>query len=121
MRDTEAFQIKLGIEHEILSKIGFEQLAILRFENIERKRVAAFLDRVNDFLEFVEHRLTEKCAAQIVDLPSDDVSAHLRIARLLEQVMREQLFIECRCDLSQENWVLVVLKQLGFLREPAMH
>ena len=52
MRDTQAFQIKLGIEHEILSKMGFEELAILRFENIERQRVAAFLDGVNNFFEF---------------------------------------------------------------------
>src|SRR6266496_1337127 len=36
-------------------------------------------------------------------------------------MMRKQLFVECRCDLGQENWVLVVLKQLRFLREPAVH
>src|SRR4029453_9301942 len=103
MRDAQAFESELGIEHEILSKIGFEELVILRFENIERKRVAAFLDRMNDFLEFSKHRLPEKRAAQMGDLPVDDVSPHLRIARLLEQMMGEQLFVECRCHLSQEN------------------
>ena len=94
---------------------------ILRFENIERKRVAAFLDRVNDFLELSKHRLPEKCAAQIVDLSIDDIGAHLRIARLLEQMIRKQLFVEGRGNLRQENRVLVILKQLGFLREPGMH
>src|SRR6059058_3829327 len=121
MRNTQAFQIELEINHEILSKIGFQELMIFRFENIERKRVAAFLDGMNDFLEFGEHRLPEKRAAQIVDLSIDDISAHLRIARLLEQMMREQLFVEGRGNLRQENRVLVILKQLGFLREPGMH
>jgi len=108
-----AFQIELGVEHEILSKIRFEELVILRFENIERKRVPAFLDRVNDFLERGKHRLPEKCAAQIVDLSIDDIGAHLRIARLLEQMMRKQLFVEGRGNLRQENRVLVILKTVG--------
>ena len=94
---------------------------IFRFENIERKRVAAFLDGMNDFLEFGEHRLPEKRAAQIVDLSIDDISAHLRIARLLEQMMREQLFVKRRCNLGQKNRVLVILKQLRILREPTVH
>ena len=68
MRDAEAFQIELGIEHEIFSKIGFEQLVIFRFENVERQRVAAFLDRVDDFLELGKHGLPEKRAAHIIDL-----------------------------------------------------
>src|SRR4030095_17229127 len=107
MRDAQARQIKLGLEHEILSKIGFEELAILRFENIERQRVAAFLDGMDNFFKLSEHGLTEKCAAEIVDLPIDDVRPHLRIARLLEHMLREQLFIEGRCNLRQENRVFV--------------
>ena len=55
MRNAEAFQIKLGIEDEIFSKISFEQLVIFRFENVECQRIAAFLDGVNDSFEFGKH------------------------------------------------------------------
>ena len=36
---------------------------------------------MNHFFEFCEHRLPEKRAANVVDLPVDNVSAHFRIAR----------------------------------------
>ena len=45
MRNTQAFQIKLRIEQEILGEVGFEQFVVFRLENIERQRIAALLDR----------------------------------------------------------------------------
>src|SRR5437763_8516240 len=93
MRDAETFQIKLGIEHEIFSKISFEQLVIFRFENVERQRIAAFLDGVNNFFEFGKHRLSEQGAAQIVDYAVDNVSTHLWIARGLKQMMMTQVVV----------------------------
>ena len=36
-------------------------------------------------------------------------------------MMRKQLFVERGGHFSQENRVLVILKQLGTLREPAVH
>src|SRR5205809_6231105 len=121
MRDAEAFQIKLGIEHEIFSKISLEQLVIFRFENVERQRIAAFLDGVNKFFEFGKHRLSEQGAAQIVDFPVDNVSPHLRIVRSPKQVMRKQFLVKRRCDFREKDRILVVLKELRSLREPAVH
>src|ERR1700730_11668260 len=121
MRDTQAFQIKLPIKHEIFSKIDFEKFVILRFKNIERQRISAFLNGMSDFFKLSKHGLPEERAAQVVDLPVNDISPHLRIARCLEQMMREQFFIKCRGYLGQKNRILVILKQLCVLREPAVH
>ena len=76
---------------------------------------------MNDFFELSEHRLPKNRAANVVDLSINDVSAHLWIARLFEQMMREQLFVEGRCNLGQENRVLVILKALRLLRKPGVH
>ena len=121
MRDAQAFEIELRIEDEIFGKIGGEQLVVLGFEDFECERLAGFFDRMNDFFELGEHRLPEKTAADIIDLPIDDVGAHLGIVRLLEQVVGEQLFVKGRRDLGRKNWVLVILKHLRVLREPAVH
>src|SRR6266581_2990602 len=99
MRDAKAFQIKLGIEHEIFSKISFEQLVIFRFENVERQRVATFLDGVNNSFEFGKHRLSEQGAAQIIDFAVDDISPHLWIVRSPKQMMGQQFLVERRCNL----------------------
>src|SRR5260370_41973292 len=99
MRNTETFQFELRIENKIFREVDLEKLAILRFENVEHERVAAFLNRVDDLLKLGEHCLPKQSAAKIVDLSVNDISAHLRIARLLEQMMGEQLFVKCRCDL----------------------
>src|SRR5262245_63196769 len=103
MRDAEAFQIELGIEHEIFSKISFEQLVIFRFENVERQRIAAFLDGVNNSFKFGKHGLSEQGAAQVVDLAVDDISPHLWIIRSLKKMMRQQFLVERRCDLREED------------------
>src|SRR6266446_8953316 len=121
MRNAQAFQIKLRIENEIFREVALEKFAILRFENVERERVAAFLDRVDDLLKLGKHRLPKERAAKIVDLSIDDKSAHLRIACLLEEMMGEQLFVECRCNLGQKNRVLIILKALRLLRKPSVH
>ena len=85
MRDAQAFQIEFGIEHELGAEISLEQRAIFALENVERQRFAAFLDRMDDLLKLGEHRLPEDRAANVIDLPVDDVGAHLRVGRLLEQ------------------------------------
>ena len=121
MRDAQAFQIKLGIEHEVLAEVGFEQLVIFRFENVERQRIAAFLDGVDDFFELSEHRLPEERAAHIVDLAVDDVGPHLRIARGSKQMMREQFLVERRRDFREKDRIIIILKELGTLREPGVH
>src|SRR5438045_2872574 len=120
MRNAKAFQIELRIENKILREVDLEKFAVLRLENVERKRVAAFLNRVDDLLKLGEHCLPKQRAAKIVDLPVNDISAHLRIACLLEQMMAEQLFVECRRDLGQKDWVLVILTTLRFLRKPGV-
>src|SRR4030095_16871859 len=96
MRDAQAFEIELGIEHNAGPKVGCEQLAILVLENLERQRGAAFLERMNDFLEFRKHCLPEESTANVVDLTVDNVGAHLRIVRLLEEIVRQQLFVKSR-------------------------
>src|SRR6266545_927496 len=121
MRNTQAFQIQLGIEHEVFGKISFQKLVILRFENVKRQRVATFFDGVNDPLKLSKHCLPEKCAPEIIDLPVDDVSAHLRIARRFEQMLGEEFLIERRCNFGQENRIFIILKPLRILREPAVH
>src|SRR5437588_6394315 len=121
MRNTQAFQIQLGIEDEIFGKVRFEELVILRPENVERQRVAALFDRVDDFLKLSKHGLPEKSASQVVDLPVDDVGTHLRIARCFQQMIGEKLLVKCRCDLGQKNWIFIILKSLRILRKPAMH
>src|SRR6476620_6412625 len=73
VRDAQAFQVQLRIEHDGGAKIGFEESVVFGFEHVERQGVAAFLDRVNDFLEFSEHRLAEKRSADVVDLGIDYV------------------------------------------------
>jgi hypothetical protein len=74
---------------QVFSKITFEKPAILRPEDVERECVAAFFNGVGDFLKLSKHGLPEKRAPQIVDLPVDDVGAHLRIARRFEQMIGE--------------------------------
>src|SRR4029077_20115089 len=101
MRDAEAFQIKLGIKHEIFSKINFEQFMIFRFENVERQRIAVFLDGVNNFFEFGKHGLSEQRAEQIIDLAVDSVSPHFQIFRSPKQMMRQQFLVEGGCDLRE--------------------
>src|SRR5207249_3870541 len=96
MRNTQAFQIQLGIQYKVFSKITFEKPAILRSEDVKRERVAAFFNGVDGFLKLSKHGLPEKRAPQIVDLPVDDVCAHLRIARRFEQVVGEQFLVERR-------------------------
>src|SRR6266480_7466714 len=112
MRDTQAFEIELGIEHKILGEIDFEEFVIFRFEDYQRQRIAAFLDGMNEFFEFGKHSLPEDRAAEVIDLPVDDVSPHLRIRGCLEQMMREQFFVERRGYFRQKNRILVILKQL---------
>ena len=121
MRNAKAFQIELRIENKILREVDLEKFAVLRLENVERKRVAAFLNRVDDLFKLGEHCLPKQRAAKIVDLPVDDISAHLRIVRLLEQMMGEQFFVKCRCDFRQKDRVFVILKTLRFLRKPGVH
>ena len=58
---------------------------------------------VDDFLKLSKHGLPEKRAPQIVDLPVDDVGAHLRIASRFEQMIGEKFLAERRCNLGQEN------------------
>ena len=94
---------------------------ILRFETVQGQRVAVFLNFVNDLFELGEHGLPEERAANVVDLPINDVSAHFGIARLLEQMMSQQLLIEGRCHFGQENRIIVILILLRFLREPGVH
>ena len=103
MRNPQAFQIQLGIQHKVFGKISFEKPAISRPEDIKRERVTAFFDSVNNFLELSKHGLPEKRAPQIVDLPVDNVGAHLRIARRFEQMIGEEFLVERRCNLSQKN------------------
>src|SRR4029077_1888299 len=95
MRNTQAFKIELGIEHEVFCKVSFEQRVIFRFKEIKRQRVAAFLNGVNNLLELSKHGLPVKCAPQVVDLPVNDVGAHLRVVRCFEQVMGEQFLVKC--------------------------
>jgi hypothetical protein len=121
MRNPQAFQIELGVQHKVFSKITFEKPAILRPEDVERECVAAFFNCVDDFLKLGKHGLPEKRAPQVVDLPIDDVGAHLRIARRFEQMIGEEFLVERRCNFRQENRVLVILKPLRILREPAVH
>ena len=76
---------------------------------------------MDDLFKLGKHRLPEKCAANVVDLPINNVSAHFRIARLLEQMMREQFFIEGRRHFGEKNRIIVILVLLRFSREPAVH
>src|SRR5437660_11327730 len=121
MRDAQTFEIERRIEREIVREISREQIVILRLKTVEGQRVAAFFDGVNDFLELSEHRLSKKRAANVVDLPIDDVSAHFRIAGLLEEMMGEQFLVKGGGDLRQKNRVIVILIFLRFLREPTVH
>src|SRR2546421_12614802 len=112
MRDAQAFELKLGIDCNGIAKISLEQFAILVLKNIERKRIATFFDGMGDFFEFGEHRLPEERRADIVDLTINDVGSHFWIARLFEQKMGQQLFVESARDLGQKNWVIVILEEL---------
>ena len=121
MRDPKALEIELRIEHEIFREISREQFVIFSFEGVQGQRVAAFFDLVDDPFKFGEHCLPEQCAANVVDLPINDVSAHFWIARLAEQMMGEQFFIECRRHFGEKNRVIVILILLRFLGEPGVH
>src|ERR1700730_13734854 len=102
MWDAQAFEVELRIENEVLGEVGLEQFVIFRFENIESERVPAFLYGVDHLFELGNDRLSNERAANVVDLPVDDVSAHFRVARFLQKIMREQFLVEGRCDFGQE-------------------
>ena len=63
-----------------------------------------------ELLELGEHRLPVDRAADVVDLPVDQVRAHRAVVRLREQMMREQLLVERAGDLREEDRVVVVWK-----------
>src|SRR5262245_39081133 len=115
MRDPQAFEIELGIEHDTRPKVDREQPVIFGLKNLERQRGAAFLKRMNDFLKFRKHGLPEESPANVIDLTVDNVGAHLRIVRLLEEIMRQQLFVKGRSHFREEDWVIRVLIELGAL------
>src|SRR4051812_18567899 len=121
MRDSEALQIEFRIEHDARPEVNLEKAAILLFEDVERQGVAAFFDGVNDFLELGEHRLAEKRAPDVVDLAIDNVGPHLLVGGLVEEMMGEQFLIKGRGDFGEEDWIVVILKALGALREPGVH
>src|SRR5437899_12495270 len=121
MRDTQTLQVELRIENKIVREIDLKKFAVLRLESVEREGVAAFLDRVDNPFKLGKRRLPKQRAPKSVDLSSDDISAHFRIACLPEQLMGEQLFVECRCDLGQQHWVIVILIMLRFSRKPGLH
>ena len=121
MGDAQAFQVELRIEHEVFREVGGEQFVVLGFENVERERLSAFLDGMDDSFELSEHCLPEKTAADVVDLTVDDVGAHLRIRRSFKQVMGEQLFVKRGGHFRQKDRVFVVLILLAVLRVPAVH
>ena len=109
---AQTFELKLGIDCNGIAKISIEQFAILVLKNIERERIPAFFDGMDDFFEFGEHRLPEERPTDIVDLTVNDVGSHFWITGLFEQEMRQQLFVERACDLGQKNRVIVILKEL---------
>src|SRR5581483_6026543 len=121
MRNAQAFEVQLRIEREVFGKIGFEQLVIFGLEDVERQRVAAFFDGVDDFFELRKHGLPKQCAAQLVDVSVDDVSAHPGIGGGLEQIVSEQFLVEGGGHLREENRIFVILKLLGILRKPTVH
>src|SRR5947208_1416661 len=61
---------------------------------------------MNDFFELGKHGLAKECAAQVVDLPVNDIGPHLRVGGCLQQMVREQLLVECRGHFGQKNRVL---------------
>src|ERR1700704_2817369 len=109
MRDPQAFQIELGIEHEIFTEICLQQFVILGFKYIEGKRTSVFFDGVDGALELGKHGLAKECSPKIVDLTVDNIGAHLRIVRLFQQIMSEQFLVERRSDLGKEDRIIVIL------------
>ena len=94
---------------------------VFRFENVERERVAAFFERVDDFLELGEHGLPEERAADVINFAIDEVGARLRVVGLFEEMMCEQLFVKGGGDFSEKDRVVVILVALRLLREPGVH
>ncbi len=121
MWDAQTFKIELWIEDDVFAEIGLQQGTIFRLENVERQRVIAFFNRVNDFFKLGKHRLPKERASNVVDLPIDQVGAHFWIACLLEQMMGEQLFVKSRGDLGEKDRVIVILKSLRTLGEKSVH
>ena len=110
MRDAQALQLQLRVDGEARAEVVVEQLAIGGAECIQRERLAGLLHLVGDFLELGEHGLPVDRAADVVDLAVDQIGAHLGVAGLLEQMMGEELLVEGRGDLREENRVIVVLE-----------
>src|SRR5262249_4226679 len=121
MRNSQTLQIEFRIQHHPRAEISLEQVAILALENLQRKRVSTFLDRMNDLLEFGEHGLPKKCSANVIDLSIDDVGAHFWIRGLFEKMMSEQFFVKGRRDFGEKNWIIRILIELVALRVPGMH
>src|ERR671939_184934 len=76
---------------------------------------------MNYFFELSEHGLAKEGCPKIIDLAVNDVGTHLGIARLLQKIVGQQQFVKCARHLSQENGVVVVLKELRLLRKPGVH
>ena len=64
---------------EVRTEVGIEQTAIRLAEGLERERLAGFLHGVDELLELGEHRLPINGAADVIDLPVDEIGAHLRV------------------------------------------
>src|SRR5438132_14178001 len=102
MRDTQTFELKLGIDCNGIAKISLEQFAIFVLKNVERERIPAFSDGMDDFFEFGEHRLPEERPTDIVDLTVNDLGSHLWITGVFGREVRQELFVQRGCAVVQE-------------------
>src|SRR6266481_2050980 len=121
MRNSQAFKIELVVDCKARAKIGVQKASVNIFENLKSERAAVFLDFVDLFFEFGKHGLTKKGLPDILDLAIDEIGAHLHFVGVFEEKVGQEFFVKGRCDLGKKNGISVILEDLMFLGEPAMH
>ncbi len=108
MRYPQPFQVALFCKGDCLSEILFQQLTVFTSQQLEGDRYAILSLPVDDHLILGKHRLPKERSYDVIKLFADDICLHPVVAGMVNQVLCEELFIECRCHFRFEDGIVIV-------------
>ena len=112
MGDAGPFTGYLLIHHEFRPEVVFDESAVQRVQRGRRQRFAVFRHGMGGFLEFGEHGLPVDRALEVLEVLVQERHAGLRFVGVLEQVVDEQVLVDCRGHFGDEDRVVRILRRL---------